>query len=319
MLVAGTTSSTRGQYININAGESDAFDIGIIQATMKFPISAFSTSDVLLFEVVKEDTTAVQFYIDSINTANNRARIFAKDDAGSSYTTVEYFINGIKTEYPVVSLDQWVTLGIRFTEHFNIASQTATIKICGPMLLNSLFYSQLKAGDEASSILTISRWTDILYEEKIATITAVNDAYPSSGTVEYTANNSFSIGDVVTISGFSISGFNGTFTVTAATATYFRVANATTGTPTLTNAQAEAYIRQIWNSYSASTWGTELVTTASATEINGLEIQDVYESFTGTQKIIAAYDATDTKLKTKSYQYVAYIGSTSDTITSSLL
>jgi hypothetical protein len=49
------------------------------------------------------------------------------------------------------------------------------------------------------------------------------------------------------------------------------------------------------------------------------EIQDVYEAFTGTQKIIAAYDATDTKLKTKSYQYVAYIGSSSDTITSSVL
>jgi hypothetical protein len=74
--------------------------------------------------------------------------------------------------------------------------------------------------------------------QSVALITAVNDAYPSAGTVEYTAANSFSIGDTVSISGFSISGFNGTFAITAATSTYFRVSNSTTGTPTLTNAKA---------------------------------------------------------------------------------
>ncbi len=74
--------------------------------------------------------------------------------------------------------------------------------------------------------------------QSVALITAVNDAFPSAGTVEYTAANDFSIGEIVSISGFSIAGFNGTFTVTAATSTYFRVANATTGTPTLTSAKA---------------------------------------------------------------------------------
>lgn len=74
--------------------------------------------------------------------------------------------------------------------------------------------------------------------QSVALITAVNDAYPSAGTIEYTSANDFSIGDSVSISGFSIAGFNGTFLVTAATSTYFRVLNSTTGTPTLTNAKA---------------------------------------------------------------------------------
>jgi hypothetical protein len=74
--------------------------------------------------------------------------------------------------------------------------------------------------------------------QSVALITAVNDASPGAGTVEYTAANDFSIGDSVSISGFSIAGFNGTFTVTAATSTYFRVLNSTTGSPTLTNAKA---------------------------------------------------------------------------------
>lgn len=74
--------------------------------------------------------------------------------------------------------------------------------------------------------------------QSAANITAVNDAYPSGGTVEYTAANDFLAGDIVSISGFSIAGFNGTFAITAATSTYFRVANSTSGTPTLTNAKA---------------------------------------------------------------------------------
>jgi hypothetical protein len=244
MLIAGTPSASRGHYMNINSGRSADFDIGIIQATMKFAISEFSTSDVLLFDVEKEDGTAVKFYIDAINSYKTRARVFAKDEAGTAYSNVEYFINGTKTEYPVVPLDEWVTLGIRFTEQFSITSQTAKIRISGPMMLNNLFYSQLKAGDEASKILTTDIWANVLY----------------SGNT-----------------------------------------------------------KEIWDDYDSGLWSAVYTVSASATEINGLEMQDVYESFVGTQKVIAFYDATSTKLKTKSYQYVAYIGSQSDTITSTPL
>jgi hypothetical protein len=244
LTIAGTNAATRGLYLPLNAGESDTFDIGIIQATMKFQIQAFSTSDVLLFEVEKEDGSAIKFYADSINATNTRARIFAKDDLGADYTYLEYFVNGIQTEYPAVSLDEWVTIGIRFTEHFDIASQTAKLKISGPMLLNNIFYSQLSAGDEASKIMSVSKWANILY----------------------------------------------------------------TGSTINT-----------WNAYTSSTWLAELDTTADATEINGLEIDDVYKAFTGTSKIVATYDATDKKVKTKSYAYIVYIGSKSDTITSTPL
>ena len=242
--ISGTNASTRGLYLPLNTGESDTFDVAIIQATMKFQLEQFSTSDVLLFEVEKEDGTAVKFYIDSLNTAQNRAKIFAKDQTGATYTALEYYVNGVKTEYPAVSLDEWVTIGIRITEHFDIAGQTAKLKISGPMLLNNISYFQLKAGDEASSIMTISRWIGVLY-----------------------------------------------------------------------NGNAS----QTWNAHSSSTWGAKLTISASATEINGLEIDDVYKSFAGTSKIIAAYDATDKKLKTKSYGYIVYIGSSTDTVTSSPL
>ena len=63
-------------------------------------------------------------------------------------------------------------------------------------------------------------------------ITAVTPSSPSVGYVKYTGNNIYSVGDTVTTSLLAPAGYNGTFTVTEATETYFVVANATTTTVT---------------------------------------------------------------------------------------
>jgi hypothetical protein len=80
-----------------------------------------------------------------------------------------------------------------------------------------------------------------------ATITEVAESSPSVGSATYTSNNhKFVVGDVVTITGASIAGYNGTFTITGITTdlaadgvttirTEFTVANATTGAATFTS------------------------------------------------------------------------------------
>jgi hypothetical protein len=67
---------------------------------------------------------------------------------------------------------------------------------------------------------------------RTAAITAVTPSSPSSGYVKYTSNNVFVAGDVVTTTNLAPSGYNGTFTITEATSTYFIVANSTTATVT---------------------------------------------------------------------------------------
>ena len=63
-------------------------------------------------------------------------------------------------------------------------------------------------------------------------VTGVTPSSPTVGSATYTATgHSFVVGDVVTISGSSVAGYNGTFTITAVTPKVsFRVANATTTT-----------------------------------------------------------------------------------------
>jgi hypothetical protein len=80
-----------------------------------------------------------------------------------------------------------------------------------------------------------------------ATITEVAESSPSVGSATYTSNNhKFVVGDVVTITGASVAGYNGTFIITAITTdlavdgvttirTEFTVANATTGAATFTS------------------------------------------------------------------------------------
>jgi hypothetical protein len=167
MQITGTPSASKGYLLNINEELSDTFEIGFLQMVAKFEIEQFSTSDVLIFETVNTSDspdTKVRFYVDSINTSNTRARIFAKDENGSDYTDVEYFINGVKTKYPVITLDEWVTVGIKFTKVYAFTSETGTVNITGPMLLNNFIYAQLKSGDEHGTVLTENLWINVLYD-----------------------------------------------------------------------------------------------------------------------------------------------------------
>jgi hypothetical protein len=167
MQITGTPSASNGYYININTELSDTFEIGFLQMVAKFNLEQFSTSDVLIFETVNitdNPDTKIRFYIDSVNTANTRARIFAKNESGTDYTDVEYYINGIKTEYPVVSLDEWFTLGIKFKTVYAFTSEAGTINISGPMLMNNFVYAQLKSGDEHGLVLVENIWINVLYD-----------------------------------------------------------------------------------------------------------------------------------------------------------
>jgi hypothetical protein len=71
--------------------------------------------------------------------------------------------------------------------------------------------------------------------QKTVSVTAVS---ATSGSVTYTAANTYAVGDVVTVTGVTPSGYSGTFTIASRTSTDFVVANATTGTATLTLATA---------------------------------------------------------------------------------
>lgn len=114
-----------------------------------------------------------------------------------------------------------------------------------------------------------------VYSRGLASVAA---STPAAGSATYTISSefnntlvhSFNTGDVVDITGFSIAGYNGRFTVTAVTANTFTVTNATTGAATVTSARATlkptaTVSVECWN-------GATQLTTVTLAAATGVEI-----------------------------------------------
>ena len=105
----------------------------------------------------------------------------------------------------------------------------------------------------------------------------VNGAVPSSpatGSVRYTtsAPHTFAIGDIVTISGSSIGGYNGTFRITGVASTTFDVLNATTGIEAWTSGLATVKTFTVTNATTGTaTWSSGLAKTSNII-LDGLRI-----------------------------------------------
>jgi hypothetical protein len=120
-----------------------------------------------------------------------------------------------------------------------------------------------------------------------ASITAVT---ADEGDVTYTANNTYAVGDTVTISGVSPAGYSGTFVIASRTSSAFVVENATTGTATLVQATASV------NTLFGLTGTYEIATASGSTftvAIPGTDITSAAVSPVGTADVAPDSRAVD--------------------------
>ena len=164
MQVAGTPSNTRGYSISLNPQAANTFDIGMMQIVAKFQIKEF-TSNQLLFEFVNlsdSPDTKIGIYASDFNSAKTRASLVAKNQSGTTYTNLDFYINGVKTVNPMITLDEWVTIGVKLTTVVDLNSEIGQINICGPMLVNNFTYTQLFDATQAT-INYYNYWINVLY------------------------------------------------------------------------------------------------------------------------------------------------------------
>jgi hypothetical protein len=241
--VAGSMSTqppSRGYHVDINKNKYENFSIGGIQMSMKIPLSQFSTTETLLFEVENVDAaTSIKFYIDAYNTAQTRATIYAKDESGNSYTNLQYYLNGVQVDRVLVSNNEWFTLGIKFTTDVSLNSDAGKIKFWGPQITNHLEYFQPKTSQRASFI-NFYRWVNFLYSS--------------------------------------------------------------TGTKT-------------WNTIynaGANTW-LSVAQTAASTRFIGTQLDDIYESFSGTGKSI--FDDSSSRIVPQTFSYKLFLTAYGNSVT----
>jgi hypothetical protein len=176
--IAGDTSTTRGYYIPINDKIQEQFNIGGIQTTMKIEDDSLLSADLKIFSISKDlSNNDLRFYLEAANGDATRARIYAVLFNGTSetpYLELDYYINGSLSNDPVITMNEWFSLGINFTSIYsdaelsvptivNFNGDDGRINFYGPMLVNNFSYFQLKKEEEEQRQIISRRWALVEY------------------------------------------------------------------------------------------------------------------------------------------------------------
>lgn len=163
--LVGDIDGTYGYKMSLNKSLADVFNIGAFQISMKIALQEFSTTPVLLFYLTVGNDE-YRFYIDSYNSSNTRAKIYARKDNGTSesdYNALEYYVNNVIMTFPVINADEWFTLNINFKDNISLNDMEGFINFCGPMIVNNFSYVQLSDEQKSQQVLVENRWIDTKY------------------------------------------------------------------------------------------------------------------------------------------------------------
>ena len=162
--VVGTNASSRGYYSNINEDKHDTFSIGSIQFSAKFLLTEFANTEKLMFELENvDDATKVKFYVIGETSALTRGRIYAKDQSGTAYTNLKYYLNGVEVDRAIVSADEWFMLSIKFTTDYSLDSKAGKFNFSGQQLINHFEYFQPNASQRESPRYIYPKWINVRY------------------------------------------------------------------------------------------------------------------------------------------------------------
>jgi hypothetical protein len=177
----GLNNLNRGFAIDINAGLDIKYSLSAVQMFIRSDLWAFPEDPVLIFEIEYANDT-IEFYIQANSSNADRATIFAKTKSdGLPFTQLLYYLDGIYTVEPTISIQRWTVLGISFPVNLNLNSYNGKINLKHLMTFNNIsFYkgtnSQLEqqilfrtweeVNDQNWNIWDNSNWDNVLVKSR---------------------------------------------------------------------------------------------------------------------------------------------------------
>jgi hypothetical protein len=236
-----------GQVVTIAgfspAGYNGTFTVNTVPTTTSFtvtnattgtatPTSATATSSQVIggtATITYSGITPVSVLQNYLNNAYANPPI---SDSSQLVTINPFYNNGILS---INATGGNFTINTTANQNVNISAIPLPYNVNATTISDSTTGAILNFGSSGSTVLPTG-------SSSSKSVTGATPSTPSSGNVQYTSTaHGFVPGQVVTIAGFSPSGYNGTFTiVTVPTSATFTVANATTGTATPTSATANS-------------------------------------------------------------------------------
>lgn len=141
----------RGFLINVNDKKAAEYRVIAAQMFLYYGKNTFETGEVKIFEI-ESAYDYIKVYIKALGSNRKRAEIYAIDSrTGLQLSGIAFYINGRLTSTPVLDINEWTTLGIRFAEPIVFDSFTGAIRFTGPILVNNISYY------ESSSLQEVER------------------------------------------------------------------------------------------------------------------------------------------------------------------
>jgi len=160
-------SDSRGILVPINDREQSDFNISSIQMFVRNEAASFPTSETKIFSInylvydssnLPVDTTLDFYMIATGNTTSaRRAKIYAKIGS-TEYKNINYYINGVSTSNPVLTIGEWSNIGIEFPALIDIDSMIGSINIVGPLTINNISYYQYTGPQQSATKYAQQKW-----------------------------------------------------------------------------------------------------------------------------------------------------------------
>jgi hypothetical protein len=147
----------RGFSIPVNKDLAETYKIIALQAFIRYGKDRFPSDPEQIFEIESKDTY-IKFYLVANDITGKRARIYGINaKTGTFENGITFYWNGNIVREPVITLNDWGTIGVSFPKVLDFDSYAGGLRFTGSVLVNNI--SQYKAtGLQEIQRNTIRSW-----------------------------------------------------------------------------------------------------------------------------------------------------------------
>lgn len=128
----------RGLSIPININSAPEYRVIAMQMFMLYNKDAFSSIAVQLFEVQGTEKR-LRFYVKANDSTGKRGRLYAINTiTGATEDGIAFYINGKLVREPVISLNEWTSIGIAFASTMIFDEYPGAVRLTDSVLFNNI-------------------------------------------------------------------------------------------------------------------------------------------------------------------------------------
>lgn len=148
----------RGFLIRINDKQADEYRVIAAQMFAYYDGDKLPIGTTKVFEL-QSDYQYIKFYMQPIDSLRRRARIYAQNaKTGANQDGIAFYINGKLVKDPVINVNEWTAIGVRFAEPMVFDNSVGAMRVTGPLVVNNISYY------ESSSLQEVERQSYRLWD-----------------------------------------------------------------------------------------------------------------------------------------------------------